>query len=85
MTDAELQIEKIRASTFVVEVLFCTGWTLQGNITWLEKEKTQSFRSLMELVALIQEGCTWSKSSTPESQLRSWFENSILMQGEQSG
>jgi hypothetical protein len=46
-----------RTSAFMVEVLFRDNTTIQGEVTWLGGEKKRSFRSAVELVHLILEGC----------------------------
>ena len=41
--------------TFIIKVSYAERNTIQGNIQWLETEKTVAFRSYMELLHLIQE------------------------------
>ena len=38
---------------FVVEILYQEHATWQGKITWVNENKTQNFRSAMELLRLI--------------------------------
>lgn len=40
-------------STFLVHIVDRQNATWQGTITWMEKEKTEHFRSLLELIKLI--------------------------------
>lgn len=42
-------------ATFVVHVQFRRNATWQGNIQWVDQNKTQSFRSTLELVRLIDD------------------------------
>ena len=74
MMESNLRIGKPRTSTFMVEVLFRGNCSLQGDITWLEGEKKRSFRSLLELVALIQEACEETGAPAAEYEIRSWFD-----------
>ncbi len=74
MSTSGLQVGDARTSTFVVEVLFCRNFSLQGDITWLEGEKTRSFRSLLEMVVLIQQACDISGAPPVGYTVRSWTE-----------
>ena len=40
-------------ATFVVRVLYRENGSWQGQVTWAEENKTQSFRSALELMSLI--------------------------------
>lgn len=42
-----------KKATFVVQILFRRNSSWQGNLTWLEEEKTQQFRSVLELMDMI--------------------------------
>ena len=42
-------------STFIVKIEHCTHGTWQGKVTWAEEERTQRFRSALELVKLMNE------------------------------
>lgn len=42
-------------STFLVEVKFQRNATWQGTVKWMEEKKTQDFRSMLELIKLIDE------------------------------
>lgn len=42
-----------RHTTFVLRILFRQNTSWQGSVTWLEGKKEQSFRSVLELVLLI--------------------------------
>ena len=39
--------------TFLVKILNKQNSTWQGSITWMEEQKTQNFRSALELIKLI--------------------------------
>lgn len=41
--------------TFLVKILNKQNSTWQGSITWMEEQKTQNFRSALELIKLIDE------------------------------
>ncbi|MBE5893901.1 MAG: hypothetical protein E7286_11110 [Lachnospiraceae bacterium] len=41
--------------TFVVKILNRQNSTWQGNITWVEGEKSQNFRSALEMLKLMDE------------------------------
>ena len=40
---------------FLVSIVDNQNATWQGNVTWLNKEKTKNFRSFLELIKLIDE------------------------------
>ena len=52
--DLENIMENEKA-TFIVNVMFRRNATFQGSITWVEKEKTQQFRSAFEMLKLMDE------------------------------
>jgi hypothetical protein len=56
--------------TFVIKVLHADRNTIQGHIQWIEKEKTVSFRSYMELLHLTQEALKKNKDGLID--FRSW-------------
>ncbi|MCI8950235.1 MAG: hypothetical protein HFG49_09355 [Lachnospiraceae bacterium] len=39
--------------TFLVHIVESQNATWQGNVTWLNQEKTENFRSLLELIKLM--------------------------------
>ena len=39
--------------TFLVHIIENQNATWQGDVTWLDQEKKESFRSLLELIKLI--------------------------------
>lgn len=42
-----------KRETFVVHIIDQENATWQGQVTWLEKKETRSFRSLLELIKLM--------------------------------
>lgn len=61
-------------ATFIVNVMFRKNASFQGSITWVEKEKTQYFRSAFEMLKLMdearrqvpQEPVRWGEAPEPE-------------------
>lgn len=41
--------------TFIVKIMNRKHSTWQGNVTWVEEEKAQNFRSALELLKMIDE------------------------------
>lgn len=52
--------------SFVVQILNSQNATWQGTITWLDKNNTEHFRSLLELIKLIDSTMAMGRSETPE-------------------
>ena len=42
-----------KSGTFVVHIKCCENATWQGDVTWAEENKKESFRSALELIRLI--------------------------------
>lgn len=61
-------------ATFIVNVMFRKNASFQGSITWVEKEKTQHFRSAFEMLKLMDEArreapeepVCWGEAPDPE-------------------
>ena len=51
--------------TFIVKILNKKNSTWQGSITWVEKQKTQHFRSALEMIKMI-DGALDGKVDTME-------------------
>jgi len=51
----QMEIEEKDRATFVVHVKFRQNATWQGTIQWVDTNKTQSFRSTLEMIKLIDE------------------------------
>jgi len=64
---------------FIVRILTCRNAGWQGELRWLNGKKKVYFRSLNELVGLIQEAVEKSGPADPEQEqkLRSWSEDSV--------
>lgn len=41
--------------TFVISVLFRQNVTRQGTVRWLDRDRTQNFRSTLELIPLMED------------------------------
>ena len=63
--------------SLMVEILFRSNCSLQGDITWLEKNKTRSFRSLLELLFLLQGTCEEPGAPPADYQLRTWCDAEV--------
>lgn len=57
----------IKNTSFLLKIKYHQNHSIQGSIQWLEKKKTVYFRSLMELILLLQE------ASSDNTELRTWF------------
>ena len=44
-----------RKGTFIVKVEYCQNGTWQGKVVWAEENKTERFRSMLELIKLMDE------------------------------
>lgn len=69
---------KIGGITFLIRIYFKQHANWQGTIEWLEENKTIPFRSVLELVALLNEAV---EEISPEDQgldIRSWEEQENL-------
>jgi hypothetical protein len=53
-SEIETDVKQDRA-TFLVHIKFRQNATWQGSITWMEQEKTQNFRSALEMLKLMDE------------------------------
>ena len=47
------QIREGRRGTFAIRVLFRQNASWQGSLTWLEEDREESFRSVLELLLLL--------------------------------
>lgn len=53
--EIESELKQQGRATFLVHIKFRQNASWQGSITWVEKEKTQNFRSALEMLKLIDE------------------------------
>lgn len=55
MSDDIFQQKFGEQATFVVQVQFRQNATWQGTIQWLEEKKSRKFRSMLEMIKLMDE------------------------------
>ena len=72
MTDDELLSKHGDIGTFIVRVQHRQNSTWQGRITWMEENKTVQFRSVWEMIKLI-EGAVDQVSHQEDSVEELWF------------
>ena len=72
MADQELLGHRGQQETFIVRVQHRQNNTWQGRITWADKNKTLNFRSIWEMVHLMENALY--ENATPEEmpQVESW-------------
>lgn len=63
-----------KSTTFLVRIQFQENTTWQGRIEWLEGKKSKPFRSLLELIVLMQEAQQLAGSGEIELRFHSWDE-----------
>ena len=51
------------AATFTVRILFRQNASWQGSVTWVEGKQEQSFRSVLELILLLDNALSYAKAS----------------------
>ena len=74
MTDDELLSKHGDIGTFIVRVQHRQNSSWQGRITWMEQNKTVNFRSVWEMVKLIEDAV--DTVSVPEDEAtQGWFED----------
>lgn len=64
--------QAVGGSTFLVRIQFRQNATWQGTIQWLEQKKTVPFRSMLEMITLIQEALEEAQASGSEVRFLSW-------------
>ncbi len=62
---------------FILRVIMRQNASWQGELRWLNSGKTVYFRSLLELIVLIQEAMVISGQPEADYSFRSWQEDSI--------
>ena len=70
-TPSEERMRMGKMSTFAVQILFRRNASWQGTITWLDKKQTQNFRSVLELIVLMNsaiEGTRFSRWQLAEEE-----------------
>ena len=61
-----------RKPSFFIRILFRQNASWQGEIQWMEGQKTRRFRSALEMMALIHEAVEISEGPDSVNRLRSW-------------
>ena len=72
MSDQELLSHKGQQETFIVRVQHRQNNTWQGRITWADKNKTLTFRSIWEMVHLMETALYEGASPEEIPDVRSW-------------
>ena len=63
---------KVGSTAFLVRIIFRQNATWMGEIHWLEEDKKLYFRSLLEMVMLMQEALDTTGTPPAEYTFRSW-------------
>lgn len=71
MKDQELLSRHGDMGSFIIRVQQRQNSSMQGRLTWIEKNKTVYFRSVWELIRLIDSAVEMN-SPSPEDELPSW-------------
>ena len=72
MNDEELLQKHGDLGTFIVRVQHRQNSSWQGRITWMERDKTINFRSVWEMVKLIESAVESTDTSTDEEERTTW-------------
>lgn len=62
---ASLRLQKGELATFELRILFRQNSSWQGSLIWLERDQEQNFRSVMELLFLMQSVWRGTPEDTP--------------------
>lgn len=69
MSYEEVMSKRGDLGTFLVHVQYRQNATWQGQVTWVDQKQTQSFRSALELIKLIDSALEHTKQTgTPDSE-----------------
>lgn len=63
---------KVGSTAFLVRIIFRQNATWMGEINWLEEDKKLYFRSLLEMVMLMQSALETTETPPAEYTFRSW-------------
>lgn len=63
MAEETFRPEKGGKATFTIQVQFRQNATWQGTLAWMENKKVQQFRSVLEMVKLMDKALVESGSS----------------------
>ena len=72
MKDEELLSKHGDLGTFIVRVQHRQNSSWQGRITWMERDKTINFRSVWEMVKLIESAVESTDTSIDEEERATW-------------
>ena len=72
MSDKEMLAKHGEIGTFIIRVQQRQNSTWQGRITWVEKDKTIRFRSILEMIKLIESGILQEYPELVEEEEPSW-------------
>lgn len=61
-----------KTTTFLVRVQFRDNTSWQGRIEWLEGKKSKPFRSVLELIMLMQEAQEEANPDSVDIQFHTW-------------
>ena len=70
--DMEKFSGRVGGSTFLIRIYFKQHANWQGTIQWLESNKTVPFRSVLELISLLNEAVDKSSPANEGLDFRSW-------------
>ena len=70
--EKETSVLKVGGSEFSLRILYRQNASIQGEIQWLNRGKKMFFRSLLELIMLLQEALDSTEKPDDEFMLRSW-------------
>lgn len=81
MAPADISTQPGKAANLVLRILFRSNASWQGTITWVEKQRTQRFRSVLELINLITSTAAPSRKIIPHTFSFQVSEYSDIMEG----
>ena len=81
MSDEELLTKHGDIGTFIVRVQHRQNSSWQGRITWMEEDKTIQFRSVWEMIKLIESAVNSISESEEGEPEENWF-SAEAVQGE---
>ena len=73
MSDEMLLTKHGEIGTFIVRVQHRQNSSWQGRITWMEEDKTIQFRSVWEMIKLIESAVNSISESEEEEPEENWF------------
>ena len=73
MSDEMLLTKHGEIGTFIVRVQHRQNSSWQGRITWMEEDKTVQFRSVWEMIKLIESAVNSVSEPEEEEEEENWF------------